>query len=196
MITIQELEKILATYKINKPRTRVSETENKFLPSLSTFVDLIINDIPPTQETFITTFKSNHPELKMHGILSRLKRAYLSYVREYHLGFILRKYFEIVIYDLQTDMLGVDYTIIYKDDSFYIHAFVNTENGRYWRSIKNSRHIFKGQHIDLPLDLNKGKRVGKFIFYTHKQVIELKSTMDEIIKQNSCVKKEIQTQDL
>jgi len=148
---------------------------------LSTFRELIKNEVPPTQEEFITTFKVKYPDLKLKGIVSRLKRAYLSYVREYHLGYLLKKHFKKVIYNERLDINGVDYVIYYHGVKFNLHAYVNTENGRYWREIKNGRHKFHGEHLDIPMDLDKGKRCGKIILYTNDHINKLKKEMDKIV---------------
>ena len=183
---IQELESMLSTYKISKPSVKVEEIENKSLPfMLTTFRELIKNEIPPTQEEFINFFKNKYPNLKYKGIVSRLKRSYLSYIREYHLGYLLRKYFRRVVYTEKLDLLGIDYVVYYKGRKFNIHAFVNTENGRYWREIKDSRHKFRGNHIDMPINLDSGKRVGKIILYTDNHIAELKKKMNEIISKST-----------
>lgn len=179
---IEELEELLSKYKISKPKGRGEEAENKSLPfMLTTFRELIKEEVPPKQEEFIRTFKVKYPDLKYKGIVSRLKRAYLSYVREYHLGYLLKKHFSKVVYDEKTDLLGVDYVIYFEKKKFNIHAFVNTENGRYWRNIKNKRHNFRGHHLDMPIDLNSGKRVGRIILYTDNHIFELKKQMQEIV---------------
>jgi len=180
---IDKLEEILSTYRITKPSIRGEEIENKSLPfMLTTFRELIKDEVPPTQEEFIKFFKNKYPDLKYKGIVSRLKRSYLSYIREYHLGYLLRKYFRKVIYNEKLDLLGVDYIIYYKRRKFNIHAFVNTENGRYWREIKDSRHKFYGYHVDMPINLDSGKRVGKIILYTDNHIDELKKKMNEMLK--------------
>jgi hypothetical protein len=179
---IEELEDILSKYKISKPSVKSEEVENKSLPfMLTTFRELIKDGIPPNQEEFIRVFKEKYPDLKCKGIGSRLKRSYLSYVREYHLGFLLRRHFSKVIYDEKIDLFGIDYIIYYKKCKFNIHAFVNTENSRYWRGIKNGRHKFRGHHIDMPIDLDSGKRVGRIILYTDNHIAELKKQMEKII---------------
>jgi len=183
MISIEELEKVLSKYRINKPKFRGAAVEHKSLPNmLITFRELIIDNVPPTQAKFLEKFKEKYPDLKLKGITSRLKRAYLSYVREYHLGFLLRGQFDNVVYDEKTDLFGVDYVIYYRDHKFNIHAFVNTENGKYWRSVKDGRHNFVGYHLDLPMNLENGKRVGKFIFYTGDDIKLLREQMDKIVE--------------
>lgn len=157
---------------------------------LSTFRELIKNEVPPTQEDFINTFKAEYPDLKFKGVTSRLKRAYLSYVREYHLGYLFRKHFNKVIYDEKVDINGVDYVIYYRGIKFNIHAYVNTQNGKHWRGIKNERHKFRGEHLDIPMDLDKGKRCGKFILYTDGDVQKLKEEMSKIIKERQRLKVE------
>jgi len=182
-MNIQELEDFISTIKITKPKYRGQDVEHRSLPfMLSTFRELIKDEKPPTQDAFINKFKSKYPDLRLRGITSRLKRAYLSYVREYHLGYVLNKHFKKVIYDEQVDIAGIDYVIYYRGRKFNIHAFVNTENGKYWREIKNGRHKFRGEHLDLPMDLDKGKRCGKLILYTDEQVEALKKEMDKVIK--------------
>lgn len=162
LMKTKRLETILSKYKISKPGAKVDSIENKSLPfMLTTFRDLIKNEIPPTQEEFIKAFKEKYPDLRFKGIVSRLKRSYLSYIREYHLGYLLKDNFRKVVYDEKLDLLGVDYTVYYKRHKFSVHAFVDTESGRYWREVKNGRHQFKGYHVDIPMDLTSGKRVGK-----------------------------------
>ncbi len=179
---IEELERIISKFRISKPRVRGEEAEKKSLPfMLSTFRSLIVDGVPPTQEVFLNTFKTNY-SLRLRGITSRLKRAYLSYVREYHLGYLLKKHFKRVIYDEELDIAGVDYVVFYRGVKFNLHAFVNTENGKYWRGIKNGRHKFRGEHLDIPMDLDKGKRCGKLLLYTDEQVNKLKKEMDAVIK--------------
>ena len=179
---INELEKILSKYSINKPKYsgRSKKIEHTSLPfMLTTFRGLLKDEIPPTQSCFINTFKDKYPNLRMNGLTSRLKRAYLSYIREYHLGYLLKLHFKNVVYNEEIDIAGVDYVIYYKRKKFNIHAYVNTENGRYWRGIKNERHTFVGRHLDLPMDLDKGKRCGKIILYTDDMIKVLKKQMDE-----------------
>jgi len=178
---IEELESVISGYRISKPKLRGEEVENKSLPfMLSTFRELIKEEVPPTQEEFINTFKDKYPDLKLRGITSRLKRAYLSYIREYHLGYLLKKHFRRVVYDEKVDIGGVDYVIYYCGIKFNIHAFVNTESSRHWREVKNERHEFRGEHLDIPIDLDKGKRCGKFILYTNNHINKLKEEMRKI----------------
>ncbi len=177
---LEELERIIAGYKITKSRCRGSN--NISLPfMLTTFRNLIKDEVPPKQDEFIDCFKASYPNLNVAGLLSRLKKAYLSYIREYHLGYLLNKSFKKVIYDEEVDLKGVDYVIYYKGYKFNIHAFVDTDNGRYWRGIKNNRHKFRGTHLDVPMDLDKGKKCGEFILYTEDDIKKLKSAMDQIV---------------
>lgn len=182
-ITIDELEDVLSSYKITKSNQKCQELENKSIPfMLTTFRELIKDEIPPTQQEFISFFKNKYPDLKHKGIVSRLKRSYLSYVREYHLGFLLKEHFKRVVYNEKLDLLGIDYIVYYKKRKFNIHAFVDTKGGRYWREIKNGRHKFYGVHLDMPMDLDSGKRVGKIILYDASHILKLKNEMDNIIR--------------
>ena len=183
IMDIETLEKVISGLRISKPKYRGKNVEDSSLPfMLSTFRKLIRNEVPPTQQEFIDKFKTEFPDTKSRGLTSRLKRAYLSYVREYHLGYLLRKYFKRVIYDEEIDIAGVDYVIKYRGRKFNIHAYVDTAGGNYWREVKNGRHKFRGTHLDLPMDLTTGKRCGKLILYTDDQILKLKDEMDRIIK--------------
>lgn len=180
---IEELEDAIAKLRISRAKVRNKVVENKSLPSmLLIFRELIKDELPPTQSKFVNTYKNRYPHLNIRGMPSRLKRAYLSYVREYHLGYLLRLHFDKVIYDEQADMAGVDYVIHYSGCKFNIHAYVNTDSGKYWRSIKNDRHIFKGRHMDLPINLGEGKRCGELILYTDGMIADLKKRMDESLE--------------
>lgn len=182
MINRKELEDVLSTYKISKSKHSNSNIDNKSLPDmLKIFRGLIKDGIPPTQEEFINEFKKQKPDLKLRGIVSRLKKAYLSFIREYHLGFLLIEHFHKVKYDEQIDIAGVDYVIYYKKHRFNLHAFVNTKGGRYWRAVKNNRHKFYGKHVDLPMTLSSGTRVGDFIFYNDTHMKRLKRDMDSLV---------------
>jgi len=176
---IDTLEQKIKKYKINTGGG-VKDNENKeSLPSmLSVFRSMIKDGIPPTQSEFVGTFLDM---FNTKGITPRLKRAYLSFVREYHLEFLLNRHFERVVYKEEYDIAGVDFVVYYRGHKFNIHAFVDTVNGRYWRGVKNTRHKFKGTHIDLPLNLSTGKKVGKFLLYTDSHVGKMKAEMDRLI---------------
>jgi hypothetical protein len=181
MMTTEELETIISTYTISKPIVG-GDGENKALASMLTvFRDLINNEVPPTQQNYVNEFTNRYPDVDINCINSRLKRAYFSYIREYHLGYLLKEHFDKVIYNEKTDLEGVDYVVEYKDNKINLHAYVNTKNGRYWRNIKNSRHNFKGIHFDLPMVLSNGKRCGKFLLYTDKDIVDLKKRLDKFI---------------
>jgi len=181
----KKLEKLLSGYNILQSRrtSRTSKSEKQSLPSMLTiFRELIVDDIPPTQQRFIDEFHEKFPYTKNKRLTPRLKRAYLSFIREYHLGFLLREHFNEVIYDEDLDIIaGIDYIIVEGGTRFNIHAFVDTENGRYWRQKKEARHQFIGEHINLPLNLDKGKRVGPFVLYSKKDMVWLKEEIQKII---------------
>ncbi len=86
------------------------------------------------------------------------------------------------VYDRDTDVqAGVDHALKYKEGLFFVHSFVGTSRGRYGRRIKNMRHDFKGDHLDLVLNLSdpQTKKVGDFFLYSDKEINELICEMDE-----------------
>jgi len=178
----KKLEKHIASIKISKPYRTTKKTEDQSLPFIvGIFRKLMKDDMPPTQSEFIAEFRKQYPQIKSGGITSRLKRFYLSYIREYHLYFILKRHFKTVIYDEELDLNGVDYVVYYKRHKFNIHAFVNTKNGKYWRKVKNNRHNFKGRHVDIPMNFDEGYKCGDIFLYTDKQVEHLKKKMEKIL---------------
>lgn len=181
---IDKLEKTIKNYKISKPQYR-GKNNNSIPSMLSVFRSMIVDGIPPTQDEFVEGFRRTNPNIKMRGVISRLRIAYLSFVREYHLEFLLKKHFDNVIYSEVDDIAGIDFTVVYKEVPFYLHAWCNTTNGRYWRGVKNGRHNFQGIHLDLPMNLSSGKRVGKFILYTDNHIKKLKKDMEKIINERN-----------
>lgn len=181
---IDRLEKTIKNYRISKPQYR--SKNNDSIPSmLSVFRSMIVDGIPPVQDEFVEEFRKTNPNIKMRGVISRLRIAYLSFVREYHLEFLLKNHFDEVIYSEATDIAGIDFIVIYKDYEFNLHAFVQTKNSLYWRGVKNGRHNFQGIHLDLPMNLSSGKRVGKFILYTDNHIKKLKKDMEKIINERN-----------
>lgn len=177
-MTTEQLEKILRTYSITRSKYRDLDIEAQNFPyMLTTFRELIIEEVPPTQDKFIEVFLSKYSTIKKRGIISRLRRAYLSYIREYHLGFLLQEVFENVKYDIEADLAGIDYTLNFNNKIYFLHAYVDTEASRGWRETKNGRHRFVGEHIDLPFDLSRGKRVGKFLLYQKSTILSLRKSL-------------------
>ena len=180
----KKLEEVIKNYEVRISKSKEINQRQNFPSMIVVFNKLIENEIPPTQEMFISKFREEHPKAK--GIESRLKKAYFSFIREYHLGFLLREEFTEVHYDQDLDIYGgIDYVINCNGGDYSLHAFVDTVAGNKWRQIKEKRHQFTGIHIDFPLNLKEGKRVGKFILYTKEQVRELHKYLDEFNKPNT-----------
>lgn len=179
-MSIEELEEAIAKLKIDTTKHKDGLNNTSMPYMITTFRELIQNGIPPTEKEFIDVFNERYST--SDSTASRLHKAYLSYVREYHLGFLLKKHFKKVVYDEAVDIAGVDYVVYYGGYKFNIHAYVDTRSGRYWRKIKNSRHNFSGEHLDLPIDLTNGKKCGKLILYTDECVLNLKTKIKRIVK--------------
>ena len=183
-MTTRELERILKEYKIVKSRRKRREAESISMPfMLTTFSSMIVDEVPPTQKDFIDNFRKLYPQYRILGIADRLKRAYASYIQEYHLGYLLKDLFgsDNVIHSDELDLSGIDYIVKYKGLEFNLHAFVDTPSGRYWRKVKNGRHVFKGIHLNVPLNYKNSHKVGELSLYTREQIKELKEKMNKIV---------------
>jgi len=177
------LERELEKYKVVIPHEINNKAEYTKMPGMiNVFRGLIHNDLPPSLDTFLKNYKEKFPEYIIQGSISRLTRAYLSFVREYHLGFLLKENFDNVIYDLEKDINGVDYVILHNNKVYNIHAFVDTRRGNKWRAVKERWHNFQGIHLDLPLNLSEGKRVGYFILYTPSNILYIYNIINNITK--------------
>ena len=91
-------------------------------------------------------------------------------------------------YDRNKDVFkGIDHEIIYKNQRFFIHCYVNTKAGKEGRFIKNKRHDFKGIHLDVEMDMGKdsAKKVGDFFLYSSSHIKHLIELMDKELEFSS-----------
>lgn len=168
-MTSEKLEEVLSNYII-KP----SYYKGDYIPYMQTiFYNLIKDDIPPTQENYISEFFKQVPKKSSWG--TRLRSSYMLFIRKYHLGYLLREEFENVIDEMDI-ISGVDFIV---NKEYSIHSFLKTDSLGF-RKYKNAQTFFLGKHIDLPLDLKKAKRVGNFLLYSKEDVIMLKQRLGKV----------------
>lgn len=109
------------------------------------------------------------------AVMARVYRAYPSLVREHHLLLLLRDAgpFDWVLTDSKLDAAGVDYLVVWEGRAFGVHAYLATERGKAFREAKRSRHKDIGIVVDMPLEPEGAKRIGKFDVYGESHLEEL-----------------------
>jgi len=141
--------------------------ENNQIPSQNEFVESYFKE-----NAQVILDKITSKQLKL-GLKARLRRTYPSLVRDVHFEALLRERGLNVSYNLELDIrAGVDHTIKYRGQTFYIHCYVNTRAGRLGRKIKNRRHDFTGIHVNIELNLGaeSSKSVGDFYLYSDHHI--------------------------
>jgi len=188
------IEEKIKNYSLDFPSTKneTAEWKTSFPMFVETFDELIEeNREIPAQDLLVEEyFNRNKKEIEeladsekvKEGLEARIRRAYPSLVRDRHFEILLEEQGLDVVYDKEKDVKeGVDHTVKYKGNTFFVHCFTDTRRGKYARKKKNSRHEFEGKHIDLPLDFDDSatKKVGEFFLYSEKHVRRLIDKMEK-----------------
>ncbi len=116
---------------------------------------------------------------------ARLRRTYPSLVRDVHFEALLREHGLDVIHERDLDVCaGVDHVVKYQNRVFYIHCYVGTQAGRFGRKIKNRRHEFQGNHLNIEMNLaaESSRLVGDFYLYSSKHIKHLLELMKKKIE--------------
>lgn len=200
LLSSKEIEDQIVNYELIFSQIRDQRIEWKIpLPMFLDTFEKIFDESNriPTQAEFVDGYFSDNslslqnilsnPSLKM-GLEARLRRTYPSFVRDAHLGSLLREKGLAVKKDRDLDVLGgIDFTIEYKGQAFYIHCFTSTRYGRYGRRVKEKRHEFKGIHLDVEMNFDSDlvKRVGDFRLYSEKHVEKIIEAMDSELKKQT-----------
>lgn len=193
MLTTIDIENQIKDYKMTQIKFKDYNTEFKlrapfFMMAFQKFVNT--NNRVPGHDEFVAAYKLYNRAFfatidgyTTFALECRARRAYPSLIRDLHFTALLQENGIDVKYDLEADLKGIDQTITYKGEEFYVHCFVNTRASQVNREIKNYRHNFKGNHLDLPLDLDSSdaKTVGVFKLYSVKHIEKLKQMMEQKI---------------
>jgi len=142
--------------------------ENTSLPSFIRAFDSYMNcfHIIPTQDEFVWFYFSffkqdlHGLENKSKAVEARARRAYPSIFRDEHLFAMLSESFD-CHRSVVMDTNGIDCMVKLEKEDVFIHAFVNTKRSVSFRKQKDTRHDFKGRHVDFVLDPppHKGTKV-------------------------------------
>lgn len=126
---------------------------NMKIPSLTEVVDKYI-------ETYCNIYPNGMIDLKpffgnmgfcftKEQLTGRIFRAYNSFHRELELLFQLRSYEGIYIeYNFQTDLAGIDFTVIYNNKVVCLASYAHTKRAIDWKMVKNnSRHDYSNYNM-------------------------------------------------
>lgn len=189
-MTIEQLEGILKSYKLQFDSVREPHIETTGFPSMiAVFNKLLRQGVPPTQDQFVSAFVAAYQKTHKHlftppnmpATLARLKRTYPSFIRDYHLFTLIKEFgqFDRVKRGNYLDeVYGIDILIIQEGVQFYVNAYLGTEQGLSWRKVKTTtrfsersrRKALKGFHIELKIKKDEANKVGDFWLFGRKHV--------------------------
>jgi hypothetical protein len=132
----------------------------------------------PTQSSFVAYYLLVHQDaLKGYdktAVTARLLRSYPSLAREIHYFQLVKEsnVFNNVFYCSYDDVEGgIDFKVKLGGKEYSVLCYVETQRSLWFRKKKDFRHknpIINA--IEMPLDLSKGKKIGKWIIYDQVQV--------------------------
>jgi hypothetical protein len=151
---------------------------------------------PPTQDEFgqrfFQTYKNMgkqwerlfHNDWVRWGTEARARRTYPSFVREYHVEYVLEKVFGAGCVDRghALDYSGVDFVVKVGRDWFPVRTYVDTKrSAAYAKDKASNRHAGRlGDYcFDLRLPLHDAHRVGQFKLYSLEQAESLRDQIHE-----------------
>ena len=194
----QSIEEFCRTQPLTFMNVKNKIAEEKLhLPSFaeSFYGYLTVYDRLPTQNEYMMHYRfANGFKLNKiipndnvwQGVLSRGRRAYPSFIRDLHFLHLMKEERLDVKYDLEDDKAGVDHTVNYRGERFYVHCYVDTKRSRMFRDKKNKRHKFNGYHVDVPMNMRGDDtlRIGDFFLYSKAHVYGLVRDMDKILSED------------
>lgn len=172
--------------------------ENPFPDQASIFWQLCEElQRPPTQGEFCRRFYDTYKnsgkkwahlfddQWTKWGAEARVRRTYPSFVREYHLDWLLKHVFGETAVDRHAclDHQGVDFLVRVDKEWFPVRTYVQTKRSKEFAKDKSeNRHKGLEGAVDLILSLQKGREVGMFKVYHIDQVRELREILRERIR--------------
>jgi len=185
--SLEDIETMIKS--LPKPKlTRIKENavinkDFKKLPAFTETFDRLCDLLGkfPTQEVYagyylaqaelVDDFKTFPPEIYL-----RAMRNYMSFVREYHLYFLLRENFPEyrVIYSSKYDKIGIDFVLKNKRFRLGIRSHTNTKNA--WAKMAKKNHYMKESIpvFDLVVDSKDCYKLNNFWLYGKKHIEQIK----------------------
>lgn len=147
---------------------------------------------PPTQIEFLKRFYQTYKginkwrhlfadEWTKWGAEARVRRTYPSFIREYHLMWLLKNTFgeNNVAQSEELDHAGVDFIVLIGKEWHPVRTYVATKRSEAFAKDKSDkRHKGLEGATDLILSLAKGREVGMFKVYHQDQVEELRQILN------------------
>ncbi|MGM0409471.1 MAG: hypothetical protein ACQEQF_01810 [Bacillota bacterium] len=139
----------------------------------------------PSQKEFSEYYINKHKDKnciadltkrEKRGLYARLFRAYPSYIRDIHFSKFFQDIINTgeVIYNIDLDINdGIDTLFLYNDKKYGICLYVDTKRSQNFRKNKIKYQKDGYIYIELPLDLDDCKKVGKFYLYSYKDIVKL-----------------------
>ncbi len=175
-----EIEKQISTYQLHFSPVKDQQVEWEFQPPpfVAAFLEFVEQRRSiPSQSDFCSyyfhknsgilqsEFAEKWPDAaarsrKELALRARLERAYPSFVRDVYLLALLRENHLYAGYDS-------------------VHVFLATERARHGRALKDQRHIYAGDHLDLVVRPDECKHVGDFWLPSQIHVDRIKRHLDE-----------------
>ncbi len=196
-----EIEKQIVNYRLHFSRVKDADIEWRFQPPpfVSSFLVLIEKEQKvPTQAEFCDHYvRSNQGVLasefaerwssestridKGLALIARLERAYPSFVRDLYFLALLRENGIFAEYRPVVDVEnGVDLVVHARDITLFIHVFLATERAKRGRALKDRRHVYAGNHVDIVIRPEECKKVGAFWLPSLVHVAQVKERLREI----------------
>lgn len=124
----------------------------------------------------------NGREYPLDSVGKRALNGYASLIRDFHFYYLCKECgrFEDVKYSLVDDKNGKDVIVQYNGDKYFVHLFVKTRRSSDFRDIKNWRHTFVGNHIDVPIDFRDCNVCGDFFLYSGQDAYELSKKIQQM----------------
>lgn len=192
MLSTHTIEEQLRNYRLEPMKVYVEECEHRMsLPYFMTAFNSFINVSKriPSQNEFVAYYfmlnkaffaKQNYTNEQKQGIIARIIRSYPSLIRETHFTALLAESGMKVVYDESMDVdKGIDQVVEFMGERFFIHCFVQTPGSRRHRRMKDKRHNFGKNNIDLVFDLHSPdvRQIGPFKLYSERHIEYLKNAM-------------------
>lgn len=198
---LKRLEKDISNIKLKfyDKRSEYIEWGINLPPFINTF-DMLLDEYKrlPTQKEYVEGYIDRYKEYldskvstsDYRALEARLRRAYPSIVRDLHFRTLLKytDIFDDYSYSKLDDLkYGVDFSVKYKYNLFYLHCYIGTKKSLDAKKIKDKRKfaykLTDGEHINVILyfDDDKTKKVGDFFLYSKKHLYDIKRKMESII---------------
>ncbi len=115
------------------------------------------------------------------ALTARLERAYPSFVRDLYLFALLQETGICVEYHPADDVeRGVDLVVHLPNGKLFIHVFLATERATHARAIKERRHLYAGNHMDIVIRPDECKQVGAFWLPSTVHVARVAEQMQDL----------------